>query len=202
MLGRLLGCTALVLTFAAGTARGAAAQEYGPHRTLLMVGAYGAGYRVDAGEGQERADLLGGGGRLLMNLAPLSGPGNTLLDMMVLGGFVFYGSGDDVSVLHSGGELDLHFAHNPLGGFLDPFVQLGVGRFRMRADAAGTGLRAGREANLALSPGAGLRIARRGMLEFRADARDVIIFGNSLTGGSGERTTHNLEITAGAHLRF
>lgn len=199
---RLLVLTSLVLGVVSGSPGVADAQEYGPHRTLLMVGAYGAGYAVDAGAGQERADLLGGGARLLLNLAPFSGPGNSLMDLMVLGGFVSYGSGDDVSVLHSGGELDLHFVHNPLGGFLDPFVQLGVGRFRLHADAARGGLREGREANLALSPGAGIRVARRGMLEFRADARDVIVFGSGLASNAGERTTHNFEVTAGAHLRF
>jgi hypothetical protein len=124
------------------------------------------------------------------------------MDKLVLGGFVSYGSGDDLSVLHSGAELDLYFVHNPLGGFLDPFVQLGAGRFRIDADGAGSGLRTGREANFALSPGAGVRIARRGLVELRADARDVIVFGSNLVREGEEETTHNLEFTAGLNLRF
>lgn len=190
---------ALAAAYIAGWAPGADAQEYGPHRTLLMIGGYGAAYRLDVGESQDGGERLGGGGRLMLNLAPLSGPGNTLMDLMVLGGFVSYGRGDEGSGLHSGAELDLHFVHNPLGGFLDPFLQLGAGRFRTRVEGEEDAARS--EASFALSPGAGVRIARRGMVEMRADARDVIVFGS--TGADGEeRTTHNLELTAGLQLRF
>jgi hypothetical protein len=194
---------ALAAALAAALPTRAHAQEYGPHRTLLMPGAYGAAYLLDAGEGRDRETLFGGGARLMINLAPFSGPGNNLVDRMVLGGFVSYGSGDDVSVLHSGAELDLHLVHNPLGRFLDPFVLLGAGRFRTRVEGAGGGPRTGSEARFALSPGAGIRFARRGMVELRADARDVIVFGGSLAAAEGEeRTTHNLEFTAGLNLRF
>jgi hypothetical protein len=203
MTTRFLALAALATALVVGSPPRAQAQEdFGPHRTLLMIGGYGTALMIDAGENQDRADLLGGGGRLMINLAPFSGPGNSLLDFMVIGGFVSFGSGDDVSVLHSGAELDLHFVHNPLGGFLDPFVLAGAGRFRTRVEGAGTGgLQAGEEANFALSPGAGVRIPLTGLFELRADGRDVIIFGSGLQGG-GERTTHNPEFTAGLQLRF
>ncbi|MDP9349872.1 MAG: hypothetical protein M3P24_12150, partial [Gemmatimonadota bacterium] len=143
---------ALAAVLVAGAAPRAEAQEdFGPHRTLLMVGGYATSLMLDAGAGQQRTRAWGGGGRLMLNLAPFSGPGNNLLDRMVLGGFVSSGGGEGVSVLHSGAELDLHFVHNPLGGLLDPFVLVGAGRFRTRVDGAGA------EADFALSPGAGVR---------------------------------------------
>jgi hypothetical protein len=63
-------------------------------------------------------------------------------------------------------------------------------------------LQTGSEASFALSLGAGGRIARRGHVELRADARDVIAFGSSLRGNREQRTTHNLEIAAGLNLWF
>ncbi len=205
MIGRLLDLAALVavLGFVALSAPEAEAQQVSQtHRRLLMVGAYGAGYGLDAGDDADRARAAGGGGRLLVNLAPFSGPGNNLLDNAVLGFFLAGGSGDDFSVLHSGAELDLHFVHNPIGGFLDPFVSIGAGRFRIRRDAA-SGAEIDREdAGFALSPGFGVRIPLRGLFELRADAQDVIVFGSTLQGGTGERTTHNPAVSAGVQLRF
>ena len=184
---------ALLACLALGAPAAEAQQVSQTHRRLLMVGGYGAGYSLDAGE--DRARVTGGGGRLLVNLAPFSGPGDNLLDDAVLGFFVAGGSGDDVSVLHSGAELDLHFVHNPLFGFLDPFVSVGAGRFRVRQEGGAS------EADFALSPGAGLRIPLRGLFELRADVQDVIVFGSTL-GGGGERTTHTPAATAGVQLRF
>ena len=203
MTTRFFALATLAAALVAGSAPRARAQEnFGPHRILLMVGAYGTALMLDGAEGQDRPRTFGGGGRLMMNLAPFSGPGNSLLDFLVIGGFVSASVGDDVSVLHSGAELDLHFVHNPLGGFLDPFVLASAGRFRTRVEGTWTGgLQAGGEANFALSPGAGVRIPLSGLFEFRADARDVIVFGIALQGG-GERTTHNLEMNAGLNLRF
>lgn len=196
MTTRFLALAALVAALGLGSAPRAQAQEdFGPHRTLLMIGGYGTALRLDGAEGQGRDRAWGGGGRLMLNLAPFSGPGNSLLDFLVMGGFVSSSGGDDVSVLHSGAELDLHFVHNPLGGFLDPFVLLGAGRFRTRLQGIGE------EADLALSPGAGVRIPLSGLFELRADARDVIVFRTGVRGG-GERTTHNPELTAGLNLRF
>lgn len=193
---RFVTLALLVASAALGGAAEAGAQQVSQaHRRLLMVGVYGTGYALDAGEGADRERLGGFGGRLLVNLAPFSGPGNNLLDNLVLGGFVSRGSGDDVSILHSGAELDLHLVYNPLGGFVDPFLQVGVGRFRVRTEGVGS------EANFALSPGAGVRVPLRGLVELRVDARDIVVFGSGL-GGGDERTTHNLEATAGLQLRF
>lgn len=192
MMARILTLAAL-LAFCAPAAE--AQQVSQTHRRLLMVGGYGAGYSLDVGEDTDHARIVGGGGRLLINLAPFSGPGNNLLDDMVLGFFAAGGSGGDYSVLHTGAELDLHFVHNPLGGFLDPFLSVGAGRFRVRQDGGGS------EANFALSPGVGVRIPLRGLFELRADAQDVITFGSTLHGG-GERTTHAPSVTVGVQLRF
>ena len=192
MIRRLLGLAA----FLALAAPAAEAQQVSQtHRRLLMIGGYGAGYSLDVGDDADRARVIGGGGRLLINLAPFSGPGNNLLDNAVLGFFVAGGSGDHRSVLHSGAELDLHFVHNPLFGFLDPFVSVGAGRFRVRQGGGAS------EADFALSPGAGVRIPLRGLFELRADVQDVIVFGSTFQGGD-ERTAHTPAITAGVQLRF
>lgn len=192
---RPLALAALTAALAAGSAPRAGAQEnFGPHRTLLMIGGYATTLMLDGAEGQDRTRGLGGGARLMMNLAPFSGPGNSLLDRMVLGGFVSSSGGDGISVLHSGAEMDLHPVHNPLGGRFDPFVLVGAGRFRTRVEGARA------EADFALSPGAGVRVPLTGLFELRADARDVIVFGG--TGDGAGRTTHNPELTAGVQLRF
>lgn len=195
---RALLLLAAALAALAVHAPGVQAQQVSQvHRRLLMVGVHGTHVMLDAGEGRDREGLTGWGGKMLINLAPFSGPGNTLMDNMVLGFFVQGASGDDVSVLHSGAEVDLHFVYNPIEGLLDPFVTLGAGRFRLRVD--GTGEEDGAsEASFALSPGAGVRIPLRGLLELRADARDVIVFDSGIQDG----TAHNLEFTAGLNLRF
>lgn len=181
------------------TAHQAQAQQVSQvHRRLLMIGVHGTHYSLQGREGQDRASLNGWGGKLLINLAPFSGPGNNLLDNTVIGFFMQGGSGDGASVLHSGAEVDVHFVHNPIEGAIDPFVTLGVGRFRIRAVGAESQFGSGSEANLALSPGLGVRIPVRGLVELRADVRDVIVLIGELQGG----TAHNFEATAGLNFRF
>jgi hypothetical protein len=195
MTRRLLLLAAALAALAVHAPGSHAQQVSQVHRRLLMIGVHGTHVLLDAGEGRDREGLTGWGGKLLINLAPFSGPGNTLMDNLVLGFFVQGASGDDVSVLHSGAEVDLHFVYNPIEGLVDPFVTLGAGRFRVRVDDAGDELS---EANLALSPGVGVRVPLRGLLELRADARDVIVFDSEIQDG----TAHNLEFTAGLNLRF
>ena len=89
-----------------------------PHRTLLMTRASGTAPIADTAEDQGDVDLFGGG-RLMINLTAFSGPGNSLLDFTAGWGLVSSRSDDKVSALHPAAELNLHFSHNPLAGFLD-----------------------------------------------------------------------------------
>jgi hypothetical protein len=174
---------ALLAGLGLGFTSRADAQELGPQRRFIMPGIYGSGLMLDRGRNESRQLQGGIGGRLMINLAPLSGPGRNLLDFTTIGGFVsFLPERDGVSARHYGAEIDVHFTDVPIGKLLDPFVLVGVGALRVR------------ETNFAVSPGGGVRIPLPGIFELRADARDVIVF----RGG----TTHNPEFTAGLNLRF
>ncbi|MEW5927056.1 MAG: hypothetical protein AB1941_06220 [Gemmatimonadota bacterium] len=188
---------ALLAASTLGTAAEAGAQNLGPQRRFIALGGYGSALLLDRGGSfDERAAGAGGGGRLMINLAPLSGPGRNLLDHATLGGFFSsFAAEDGVSARHYGGEVDVHLTVVPLGKVLDPFVAVGIGR--LSTNVAGMG----KDAQLAVSPGAGVRIPVANYLELRADARDVIVFGSRLR-GAGEETTHNLELTAGLYLRL
>lgn len=182
MAEKLLTAALLALLGLGFTSRGDA-QELGPQRRFIMPGIYGSGLMLDRGDNVDRQLQGGVGGRLMINLAPLSGPGRNLLDFTTVGGFVsFLSERDGVSARHYGAEVDVHFTDVPIGKLLDPFVLVGVGVLRTQ------------ETDFALSPGGGVRIPLPGIFELRADARDVIVFGS--------RTTHNPEFTAGLNLRF
>lgn len=187
---------ALIALLVAGLAPGAAAQELGPQRRFIAVGPYAGVLSVDRIDAEERTTLGGFGGRLTINLAPLSGPGRTPLDFTTVGGYyLHYVERDGLSATHVGGEVNVHLVDVPIGYLVDPFVLVGVGALRTETDS-------GTVSDLVVSPGAGLRVALPGLFELRIDGRDVIVL-DSNTGPSGEGgVTHNPEVTAGLNVRF
>ena len=174
------------------------AQALGPQRRFIALGGYASGFARDVGGGDAAPAQFGGGARLMINLAPLSGPSRNVLDFTTVGGFYSHlARRDGVRVQHYGGEVNLHLTDVPIGYRLDPFVLIGAGALRMHdsaTDATST--------SFAVSPGLGLRIAGNGMLELRLDGRDVIAFDVNTPGAAGSQTTHNVEVTAGLNLRF
>lgn len=194
---RLLILAVLTATAAAGLARAGQAQELGPQRRLLNLGLYGTALRLDVSEDRDEIDLYGGGARLMVNLAPFSGIADNLLDNVTVGLFIEHTPDQDdegLKTAHYGAEIDFYF--KDYGGRFDPFLLVGVGRFKTETEG-------GREDNeVAVSPGLGIRIPLRHRFELRADVRDVIVLDSPTGRNREDRMTDNLSISLGLDLAF
>jgi hypothetical protein len=153
-----------------------------PYR--FTVEGYLAQYWLDNGVADKQS-LGGFGGRLMFNRSTPARAIRTLADRATVGVFATYttGQGDpEVSTLHAGAEVDASLFDAPIAnGFLDPFVSIGAGFYRVSADlpaTAGSGDRRVRT-DFALTPAAGTRVPFFNGIGARGDLRLPIIFGNS-----------------------
>ena len=189
---------AIAGAFALVTLAGKAdAQNLGPYRQFLAIEPYYAHTRLDAGDGVDKVSLNGYGARLWINLAPFAGPHRNLISKGAIALFMTRSpaNSDGVSVVHYGVQHDAFFVNRPLGGLIDPFVSVGAGAFRTKAQSVS-------RTHFALSPGGGIRIPFPNRFELRGDARDAIVFGTNTGPNGSKRTTHNLELMAALGITF
>ena len=199
---------AAVATIAIATPSQSGAQALGPQRQFLSLEPYYARLQLDPGlsgisqngvNGGSRTGVNGYGGRLWVNLAPFSGPSPNLLGHMSLALFTTYYPSkgiDSTSILHYGAEADIFFVNRPLGGFLDPFISVGGGAFRLKDTATQA-----TDTRFALSPGVGLRIPLSNRFQLRGDAKDLVLFKVPDFNGS-KQTLNNYEFTAALGITF
>jgi hypothetical protein len=153
-----------------------------PYR--FTVEGYLAQYWLDNGVADKQG-LGGFGGRLMFNRSTPARAVRTLADRATVGVFATYttGQGDpEVSTLHAGAEVDASLFGAPIAsGFLDPFVSIGAGFYRVSADLpATTGSNDRRvRTDFALTPAAGTRVPFFNGIGARGDLRLPIIFGNT-----------------------
>ena len=181
-----------------GAARPAHAQNLGPFRQFLAIEPYYARTQLDVGSGVPRVSLNGYGGRLWVNLAPFAGPHRNLISHGALAFFATYSpdqANRNSTVLHYGAQHDAFFVNRPLGGFIDPFVSVGAGGFRIKTGTLAS-------TNFSLSPGGGIRIPIPNRLQLRVDARDVMIFGSRTGTAGAKRTSQNLELLGALGITF
>ncbi len=187
----IAGAAALFAAFSS-----AHAQALGPQRQFLALEPYYEYARLDNGTAS-RTTLNGYGGRLWINLEPFHFIPHSSIAL-----FTAYApkqTTGNVSALHWGAEYDQYLVQRPLGGIIDPFVTVGGGRFRQRAQV---GTQTITESRWTVEPGGGIRIPIPNRLELRFDAKDLIIF-NARTGAVGtNRTTNNLLLQAAIGLTF
>ncbi len=191
---------AAVTTIAIATPSQSGAQALGPQRQFLSLEPYYGRLELDPGSnGGSRTGVNGYGGRLWVNLAPFSGPSPNLLGHMSLALFTTYYPSkgiDSTSILHYGAEADIFFVNRPLGGFLDPFISVGGGAFRLKDTATQA-----TDTRFALSPGVGLRIPLSNRFQLRGDAKDLVLFKVPDFAGS-KQTLNNYEFTAALGITF
>jgi len=196
-------CIAVAALFSVHPAR-LGAQNLGPFRQFLAFEGSYTRLELDAGEGNSRLGLDGYGGRLWINLAPFSGPNPNLIDKTALALFYFRAPRrNGFSTRHYGAEFDIYPLHVPIGNFIDPFISLGLGSFRVdnrRSSVVGD-IGTGSRSNFALTPGVGIRVPIPNRLQLRLDARDLIVFNRRSVSGES-RTSHNPEFMAGLGLTF
>ncbi|MDQ6854652.1 MAG: hypothetical protein M3046_13340, partial [Actinomycetota bacterium] len=149
---------ALVALTAVALARTAFAQALGPQRQFLAIEPYYEHTNLDVGVGFPKENLNGYGGRLWINLDPFHFIQNSSIALYtsyapkqgaVSGAFT------QTSALHFGAEYDQFFLRRPLGGVIDPFFTVGVGRYRLKTESVGSTLT---RHYTTLTPGGGIRI--------------------------------------------
>jgi len=190
----LLGATTAVRAGAQDTPD----QSMGPSR--VSIEPYLAHYFLDDPTGGDREGLGGVGVRAMLGRGAVVGGMNTFFTRARAGVFITYtAEQNNFSTFHFGGQAEVPLFAAPVGGgYLDPFVSLGLGAFRTKIDVpAGTGVPAGFSAtntDIALTPGIGTLVPLFGAIAFRGDIHDVIVF--------GDETSNNWEFEGGISIGF
>jgi hypothetical protein len=169
----------------------------GPPRFRYSLEGYVSQYRLDQQLGTNKSSLGGFGLRLVYNRDTPDRESTTILDRADGSLFATYTTkqgSPDLSTLHVGLQTDFAILPTPLGGRLDPFVGLSIGVFRTSREDIVT--RRGRvnRSDLAVSPGAGLRIPFLDGVGARGDVRVPLVFGTT--------TTANVVAEAGLYFSF
>lgn len=164
---------------------------------IVTVEGFVTQYWLDDPGPSGRVGIGGGGARIMLNLGGSSDAEGFWGRRPAAGAFlVATPEQKGISTFHVGGQLDAHLFRGPLRGFLDPFISIGLGAFRISPDEAVISLpgedRPGTE--LSAVPGAGTHLRLSPRFALRGDLRDVVIF--------GQETTHNLEASAGLSISF
>jgi len=203
---RFSACAIALAVSLSANASGLGAQNLGPFRQFLALEGSYTRLQLDVGAADSRLGLDGYGGRLWINLAPFSGPNPNLIDRTALALIYFRAprGNDGISTRHYGAEFDIYPLHVPIGNFIDPFVSLGLGSFRIDNRPGPVvlgGIAPGSRSNFALTPGVGIRVPIPNRFQLRLDARDLIAFNRRNASGES-RTSHNPEFMAGLGLTF
>ena len=173
------------------------AQALGPQRQFLAIEPYYEYARLDDGNGVPRTALNGYGGRLWINLDPFHFiPGGSVA---LFSSYAPRQGVNNTTALQYGAEYDQFLVRRPLGGIIDPFIDVGGGMYRTTTDV---GAARYRQRRWMVTPGAGIRIPIPNRLELRADAKDLIRFNTKTTPAASGRTTHSLLVQAALGLTF
>lgn len=157
----------------------AAAQDPNVQAYRFTVQGYLANYWFDRGV-DDRASVGGYGARVMFNRSTPAGVARTFFNRSSVGAFAtFTAKQDNVSTQNLGVELDVPLLPTAIaGGRLDPFVSLGAGVLRSKAEAAG---RSVTSTDFAITPAAGTRIPFFSGIGFRGDLRLPIVFSDGDT---------------------
>ena len=196
--GTLFACVMSVSTHIVG------AQALGPQRQFLAIEPYYEFTRLDYGSAvtsRSNDNISGVGARLWINLDPFH---------FIRGGSIaLYGSFSPsqsskfVSIGTWGAEYDQYFVRRPIGGFIDPFLSLGVGGIATTNDNAQIyGALGKTPIFLTLTPGGGIRIPVPNRFELRFDAKDLIMFDTPTGVSRARRASNNLQLQAGLGITF
>lgn len=199
MRGSVWSVAAAVVGLAPPAARLAAQAPAEPAAFRYTVEGYLAHYRLDDQLATSTRQRFGGfGARVTFNRPdPDRGARTSILDRAtgsLFATFTAKQGSPDVSTLHVGVQTDFSILPHPLGGHVDPFFGLSLGIFRTSRENIVN--RSGRvnHSDLALSPGAGVRIPFFRGIGARGDVRAPLVFGTS--------TTANVVFEGGLYLSF
>lgn len=177
------------------------AQNLGPFRQFLSVDPYYAYEKVDLGASRDRIGVNAYGARLWINTAPFGATDHVGVSAFYTRSIRQESRG--VSVTHYGAQFDIFPAHRPAGGFIDPFVSVGAGAFKLSTFGPRSGAEPDPRTHLSLVPGIGLRVPIPNRFELRGELRDAVVFGGAVGASPGDRrTTNNLEVQAGLGVTF
>lgn len=187
----------------------ASAQKLGPERQFLSIDAFYDRVQLDAGEGRSRIGIDGFGTRLWINAAPFAGP-TSFLGKTAIGLYFSRNPRKEAGLgaAQYGGELYVYPTERPYGGFVDPFISLGVGALRVnnRQGSFSSDTRAdipdGNTTHFALSPGAGVRLPVFSRVQLRFDAKDAIVFSREGRTSGSKRTSHSYDFQGGFGIEF
>ena len=189
---------ALAVLGVAGVAHVAGAQALGPQRQFLAIEPYYEYTNFDVGTGSPKEKTNGYGARLWINLDPFhfiqSSSIALYLSRTPSQGNV-NAAFNGVTALHYGAEYDQFLVRRPLAGFLDPFLTVGGGRYRL--SSGGT-----HQTYWTFTPGGGIRIPMPNRFELRGDVKDLMIFNRPSRTNNSKRTTNNLLLQAGLGITF
>jgi hypothetical protein len=167
-----------VAALAAGAAvpRAATAQDLpaSDRPPRFTIGGYLSNAWYDRGGSLSRASIGGFGVRLMMNRSDPAQALRTFFDRASFGAFATFTTEQNAVAAsqHIGAQVDVALLQRPAGGgFIDPHVSVGLGALRedLPNDDA--------DVNLALSPGAGVRIPFFSGIGARGDFRLMTVFG-------------------------
>ncbi len=195
---------ALAVAAICAVPRASHAQALGPQRQFLALESIYSYTRLDNGAGAEKLPLHAYGGRLWLNLAPFSGPGQNLIGKTTLGLYMQYtprGGRQGVSFHQYGADANIHFVDVPVGGLFDPYIIIGGSALRIHSTRAISSFTRGTVTRPTVSPGGGLRVQLGNRLQVRGEAKDLIIFSVRNTAGT-TRKTNNLQLTGSLGLTF
>jgi len=173
-------------------ARHAGAQALGPQRQFLAIEPYYERTQYDNPTGGPKTSVNGYGGRLWINLDPFHFIQSSSIALYT--SYTPAQNGGTATVLHYGAEYDQFFVRRPLGGFIDPFLTIGGGRYKVKSSGF-------KESYWTLTPGGGVRIPIPNRFELRGDVKDLILF-NQPTGATTTGRTNNLLLQAGLGITF
>lgn len=175
--------SAAVLAIARAAHAQPPAREHGGFR--YVVEGYLAQYQLaDRLATATKQDFGGFGLRVAFNPPDPDRAARSLVDRAAGSLFATYTTKQgtpDVSTLHVGLQTDFSILPRPLGGHLDPFFGLSLGIFRTSRENIVNANGRVNHSDLALSPGAGVRIPFFNGVGLRGDVRAPLVFGTSTT---------------------
>ncbi|MDF1502604.1 outer membrane beta-barrel protein [Roseisolibacter sp. H3M3-2] len=177
---RRLAATAAGVASLAAVAAPAHAQDTGVQPYRFTVEGYLANYWLDRGGDLDRASVGGYGARVMFNRSTPASVARTFFNRSSVGAYATFTSEQDrVSTQNLGVQLDVPLFPTLIGGRLDPFVSLGAGLLRSKAE-----LQSGDDrttTDFTIIPAAGTKIPFLGGVGFRGDLRLPIVFSDGNT---------------------
>jgi hypothetical protein len=173
--------TALGAVASVALATPAAAQDPNVQAYRFTVEGFLANYWLDRGGDLDRASVGGYGARVMFNRSTPADVARTFFNRSSVGAYaVFTAEQDRVSTQNLGVQLDVPILPTAIAaGRLDPFVSLGAGVLRSKAELANGQDRT--TTDFTIIPAAGTRIPFFSGIGFRGDLRLPIVFSDGNT---------------------